>query len=187
MRVAVVLMCLALVACNQHIPLEIRQAPALNPSFESVQADPGYFKGADVRWGGEIVGIENRQTDTILEIAARPLSSSGRPESGDKVYGRFLVRTDKFLEPSVYEKGRLLTIAGVVESLHQGKIDDHTYQYPVIFGLTLRLWPELPTYISDPYWGSYPPYGYPSSYFRFNYGYHHYPLYWRYDPYFRYR
>ncbi len=136
--------------------------------------NPDAFVGKRVRWGGTIVTVENRRTETWLEIVARPLQRGGRPTSTGATTGRFFGRVAGFLEPETYQRGREVTVVGTLSQSITRTIGEFPYPFPVVNVETAYLWEQLPDY--DPYyyrryyWDA--PYYYPW----WPYGpFHHYP------------
>src|SRR3569832_2359742 len=76
-------------ACASQVPRPNREAP-LGPTLEMVRGHVQQYIGADERWGGSIVKVENRPAETELEIVARPLQDYGRPAEEGVGSGRFL-------------------------------------------------------------------------------------------------
>ena len=95
-----------------------------------------------VLWGGTILGIQNLEASTQIEILAYPLNSSQRPLVSDQPLGRFILRKAGFLEPNTFTQGRWMTVLGQVESLETGKVGATTYQYPVVDAQQIKLWPK---------------------------------------------
>jgi outer membrane lipoprotein len=159
-----VLALLSLGGCQSAVPLEIRSEPALSLSLADVQADPAAREGWLVRWGGAIVKVENRNTETWFEVLGTTLDGEGRPKDLDNPTGRFLARVHGFLDPAVYRPDRKLTVYGTVAGSESRPIGDRPYIYPLIKTQTYYLWPE---YVVDDayarsYW--YDPYYYPYYY-----------------------
>ena len=172
------LLLLLLTACAGNVPLNIRQPPVNNPGIREAGTNLNQYLGQKVRWGGTISAIENKVTDTWIEIVGRELGSYGRPYANDESLGRFLVRIDGYLDPVIYEVNREITIYGVVESTITRKIDEYPYIYPLVKAEEYYLWPEY-TYRDIGYTG-YDPYYYPYPfryYSRFGFGYGYRDLY----------
>ena len=188
-RLPTVIVSLFLTACAGNVPLTIRQPPADDPGISKVRTDPVLYTGRQVRWGGTISAIENKATETWVEIVGRKLGSYGRPYTSDQSPGRFLVRIEGYLEPEIYTAKREITVYGVVESTITRKIDEFPYTYPLIKASEYYLWPRY-TYRNYRYMDVYP--YYPDYYSPFLYPGHFYPYAgfgYRYHPYpgFRYR
>ena len=153
-------------------PAIIRE-PVDGPGVAEVRSAPAQHLGARVRWGGEILRVENRNNSTRLQVVARRLTRSGRPVNSDRTPGRFIAQIDDFLEPTQYQKGRELTVVGALSTSVTKPIGQHDYEYPVVQVEALHLWPQPPTY-----YGPYPygPY-YRYHYYPYPYWYHPYPYY----------
>ena len=104
---------LLLAACST-VPDNIRNAPTDNPSLGAVRETPDRFQSHDVRWGGDILVIENRENFTELTVLARPLSSNGKPSTTDASPGRFIAHIPTFIDPEEYTSGRTVTVRGTV-------------------------------------------------------------------------
>lgn len=158
---------LALTSCASNIPITIQKPPPGNPAVELVRSDVSKFVGSQVRWGGTIASVENRQNHTLIEIVARELRSNGRPNENDRSAGRFIAQIEGFLEPAIYEKGRLLTVNGTIADQTTRTIGEFTYTFPVVIADDYFLWQPLlppPRYNQVPFyydpWYTYP-YPYP--------------------------
>lgn len=160
------LMALLTAGCASNVPREIREAPVNNPGVAEVRVDTARFIGAQVRWGGTIAAVENRSTETRVEIVARALDGSGRPRETDRSPGRFIAVIDGFLDPIVYAEGRELTVTGVIAREETGSIGDHEYVFPVVQTGNYLLWPlrpelqpyDFPPWYYDPWYPWHPYY-----------------------------
>lgn len=153
---------LGISACS-NIPEKIKQAPASNITPDEARQNPQTFKGQSIRWGGEVIQIDNKPEYTHIIVLAKPLDIDGQP-SGDKPqYGRFIAQINRFVEPSLYATGRDVTVTGVFSNTHQQMIGEYPYQYPVVTVDTIYLWPlpvePDPDYWYDPWypWGGWHP------------------------------
>ena len=152
---------LLLSACTS-IPAEIRSAPPGDLRLEMVRQQPDSHLGERVRWGGQIVSVENGERETWVVMVARPLGFAGRPEDTDRSPGRFLARFDGFLDPATYKAERELTVSGRLESPQTRSVGAYPYLYPVVRVEQSLLWEPLPDYPPG-YWRSpyYDPWYYP--------------------------
>lgn len=168
------LVSLAFVAagCATNVPREIREAPENSPTLAEVRVDSQRFIGARVRWGGTIAAVDNRATETRIEVVARALDRNGRPRETDRSPGRFIAVIDGFLDPVVYAEGREMTVTGALAGETTHRIGDHEYTFPVVRAENYLLWPprselqprDFPPWYYDPWypWGPYYyPYGWP--------------------------
>ena len=149
------------------LPPELREPPPDNPLPTTVRQSPADFVGREVRWGGLIVNAESDRGRPLVEVSARPLDSAGEPQSDARAQGRFMVYLPTGYDPGLLDKGRPLTIAGVVRGTSAGLplVDAHayylwgtatpTYQPPPPQPRTQYYYYPAPAY---PYWGY--PYGY---------------------------
>lgn len=145
---------LSLAACSTNIPKEISQPLEGSPDVGEVRANADAFKSQKVRWGGLILGTENRQDTSRLTVVAFPLRGDGEPRSSDQSTGRFIAIVDNFLEPTVYKRDREITVTGRVLKTETIKVGDFAYEYPVVQVEQYYLWPEK----VDPVYVDYPPY-----------------------------
>ena len=99
-------------------------------------------KGERVILGGYILETVNEQHASLLTMLQAPLDSRNRPKSQDLSEGRFLIRTEEFLDPEIYSKGRKLTVGGKVYEVRSQPLGNRSYPYPVIETQELHLWPK---------------------------------------------
>ncbi|SIN93758.1 Slp family lipoprotein [Salinivibrio sp. ES.052] len=97
-------------------------------------------QGEEVRLGGMIVDVKNRESDSVVEIVALPTSQVGRPQINASSLGRFKAIFDGFVEPADYAQGRPITVLGDFQSRQTGKVDDYKYDYPVLKVKGHQLW-----------------------------------------------
>lgn len=157
-RLLIPLLLLFFSACATQEQNAISVPPPLDLSLAEVRSDIPAHLNQRVRWGGSIAGVENRASETWLEIVARPLNSSGRPSAGDESFGRFIAKVKGFLDPAVYATGRLVTVAGIVGGGLTRTIGEYPYTYLVIDADTIKLWErpmEAPYYYSSPFYDPY--------------------------------
>ena len=154
-----------LTACAGSVPRAISEKPANAPSVEVARSTDTGLSGTTVRWGGVIARVENRQTETWIEVVDRPLDRFGRPLETDASGGRFIARVQEFIDPQVHANGRLITVAGTLEKNTRRNIGDYLYTYPLVKADIIYLWPllkDLPPYHYDPFWHDpWYPWGYP--------------------------
>jgi outer membrane lipoprotein len=134
-------------------------------SFSQLRAAPDRYRGQTVVLGGHIIAVRNEARQTVLVVLQSPLGFRQEPQPPDKSEGRFLLKTDGFLDPEVYAKGRALTVAGRVEGQTRENIDDVPYDYLVLEAREIHLWereedlyrnrPIYPPPIYDPWYGGY--------------------------------
>jgi outer membrane lipoprotein len=154
-------------ACAPTISKQLRQQADQSLSFPVLAADPEAYKGKIVILGGVIAQTTTKSGQTELEIVQKNLDYFNEPETADKSEGRFLVITDRFLDPLIYKKDRKITVAGEVMGSEVRKLDELEYRYPVINSQEIKLWSEtksrVPVFLGIGVGGGYGwggPYGY---------------------------
>ena len=166
------LLVLILAGCATNIPDAVRQAPAKALSVAQVQQAPAQYVGRDVRWGGEIVFLENGSDSTDVALLATELGSTGKPDVDGVLDARFIARVAEFLDPAEYAEGRRVTVTGVITGVESRMVGEYAYSYPLVQVQAYHLWPkEKPRinnyYYADPFyypWRGYGPWGrYPYS------------------------
>jgi len=82
---SVALMSLLLGGCATTVPgppvppgIDLSNAPAI----PSVIQSPDSFQNQGVRWGGNVVSVQNQNNSTLIEIIGRPLVGQGQPDLG---------------------------------------------------------------------------------------------------------
>ena len=107
----------------------------------SVAARPQQATGRHVLWGGLILGTDNLQDHTRIEVLAYPLDANARPLTGHEPLGRFILQRDGFLEPVLYAQGRRISVSGTVVGSRAARIGETDHDYPLIDARQLYLWP----------------------------------------------
>ena len=101
--------------CAGPFPSRITDQVDKRLSFADLHKDPGSYKGKWVMFAGVIVSsvIEN-DGSTYLEVVQKPADNQGRPLQTDESGGRFIAVSKQFLDPAVYQGGRVITVVGEV-------------------------------------------------------------------------
>ncbi|MGQ0656666.1 MAG: Slp family lipoprotein [Chromatiales bacterium] len=165
-QTAALMFSLLLVACA---PPQIRHAPLADLQPAQVRVDARAFVGKPVRWGGEILSVQTKLNETVVEVLQSRLDSWGEPISHKYSGERFLARTERFLDPAIYGKGRKVTVAGHVAGITKLPIGETTRDVPVMNAKLVHLWRSYPDYGYRRY-GYYP---YPRFHFGFGIGHGH--------------
>jgi outer membrane lipoprotein len=142
------------------------ESPAV-PFRDLIEAANTYY-GRTVILGGYILETRNLESETVLKILQVPLQFGEEPATKDRSQGRFIVYYKGFLDPEVYKKDRVITVAGIVIGTVVEKIGDNRIQYLEIENREIYLWPDYkrpPPFFYHrryPYYRHYDPfYGYP--------------------------
>jgi len=144
------------------ISRDVRYVALQDVPFGLIAREPEKFKGQTVILGGYILEAENTEGQTVLQVLQAPLDFSQRPVSRDSSEGRMSIYHNGYLDPEIYEKGREITVAGVVRADAARK---HKGPYLEIESREIYLWPEYEDcyrYHAYEYpYRYYHPYGYP--------------------------
>jgi outer membrane lipoprotein len=139
--ILVVLLLLLLGACASGPSFDTSQFDrSLTPAV--VSAEPQHATGRQVLWGGIILEVTNLAHSTLVEMQAYPLGYRDKPRPDEAPLGRFLLEQGGFLEPAVYTKGRLLTVAATITRIDTGNAGESGQTCPVVEAKHLYLWPE---------------------------------------------
>lgn len=128
---AVVLVVVLLAGCAPLVSETLRRK-AVDVPFERVAAEPARFIGEHFIWGGTIITAKQMEKGTELEVMQNPLDSRGYIKEKDISGGRFLVQTQRLLDPLIYRAGRGVTAAGRLVEYREGSIGQMPYTYPVL-------------------------------------------------------
>ena len=154
----------SLTACAPALSKQFREKAVPPVLFNELLGDPNAYEGRNIILGGYILEVKNVSDGSLLIILQAPLDFQNRPHSRDKSKGRFLARTDKFMDPEIYKKDRKITVGGKIAGVSAQLLGDHIYQYPIIVIEELYLWAEeqRQDWLYDPYWDywDYPWYPY---------------------------
>jgi outer membrane lipoprotein len=141
--------------------------------FPTLVAEADTFKGRTVILGGYILETTNRESETVIKVLQVPLRLGEEPGLKDSSEGRFLIYHQEFLDPEVFSKDRVLTVAGEVIGAGFEETRADPIRYLKLKSREIYLWPEYATYNYP-----YPPWPFP--YFWYDYPYHRYRYwYWR--------
>ncbi|HYQ90806.1 MAG TPA: Slp family lipoprotein, partial [Candidatus Competibacteraceae bacterium] len=122
------------------VPASIRTAPPGDLPLSEAVAGAGSHRGVSVRWGGNILALENETGWTRLEIQEHPLDQNGQPQSESGSAGRFYVRAAIPFAPQVYAPGRQITVTGVLTGPAVGGGTGAASSLPVVEAKELYLW-----------------------------------------------
>lgn len=98
-------------------------------------------KGTRILWGGMIISSKNTKQGSLLEVLAYPLNKNHKPDTQTSPLGRFLIEHTEYLETVDYAAGRTVSVVGPLVEIRKGFIGEAEYQYPVLNGEQLFLWP----------------------------------------------
>ncbi|WP_233267423.1 Slp family lipoprotein [Paraglaciecola sp. L3A3] len=140
---SILLVTLFLVGCV-NFPDKLKvEDPNNLVSYQDAASKAEQVTGKQIRWGGAIAKIENKEKTTILEMVYYPLTSYGRPVSDDESMGRYRIEFNGFMDPLVYQEGRLMTFTGELRGLEKGLVGEHNYVFPSVKGKEFYIWKKL--------------------------------------------
>ncbi|MCX4189512.1 Slp family lipoprotein [Methylophaga sp. OBS3] len=160
MRFGFILLSVSILAACSSVPQNIKSAPTNDVQLNQVIANKSITEGNLVRWGGEIVSVENANDMTFIEVVQFPLNHYGKPDTYEDSQGRFVARTSDFYDPVVYKEGRLITFTGVVagETANR-KVDNRSLLMPIIDVNESYRWQRTDrssrAYYTDPFYSPY--------------------------------
>ena len=141
--------------------------------FKTLVTQADQFRGRTVILGGHILETRNLESETIIEVLQVPLTIGEEPGLKDSSEGRFRVYHQGFLDPEIYSKDRVITVAGEVIGSGSEEIGGSRNQYLEIKNREIYLWREyethpypFPSWPYPYYWHGYPYYRYPYWYWR---------------------
>jgi len=149
-----VILMVILGGCATQVPVPISTIPAANLTVAEVRAGPDRFVGSEVRWGGVITKVENRASQTWIEMVSRELKKNGQPRIDSGSSGRFIASFPGFVDPVIYGAGQLLTVVGTIKGETTRPIGEYAYLFPLVAVSTFYLWPEEDDSVRHEY---YPP------------------------------
>ncbi len=149
----VLLLFCGLTGCASVFSQQVQDRALPRVPFRELLEKGEVNKGDLVILGGYILEARNEPGRSVLSILQAPLDSQDKPKSRDLSEGRFLMRTERFLDPEIYSKGRKISVAGTVLGIEPQPLGDGSYGYLVIDAQEVHLWPK-----EEPYSRRYDPF-----------------------------
>ena len=109
-------------------------------SFRTLIRDADKYIGHTVILGGYILETKNLESETILKVLQTPLRIGDDPDLKKRSQGRFMVYHKGFLDPEVYGRDQVITVAGRVIGTGVEKIGDEQIQFLKIENREIYLW-----------------------------------------------
>jgi outer membrane lipoprotein len=116
------------------------------------------YAGMTVIWGGRILNVGNLSGESELVVMGMRLDTDEQPRYNLAAEGRFIAKSENFLDPEIYRIGTDVTLAGKITGSEERLVNKAKYVYPVIAIEQLVLW-RAPGYYYDDGYGPY--YGWP--------------------------
>jgi outer membrane lipoprotein len=128
----------ALAGCAAPV---FKDAPRNPATPAEIAMQPERYHGADVVWGGKILGVRNLAERTEVEVVAYPLDRAQRPDQNAPTEGRFILALAGYVEPLDYPAGRFVTMRGRIAGTQSSRIDEHDVAFPLVEDAIVHLWP----------------------------------------------
>lgn len=128
--------------CTPAISKALRERADNNLGLKTVIQDPEAHMGKTIIWGGVIVSTRNTKDGSLLEIVQKPLDIQLGPKRTDDSSGRFLALYEDFLDPTIYDKGRNVTVGGEIGGRRVQPLDEIEYTYPLVVAREVYLWQQ---------------------------------------------
>jgi outer membrane lipoprotein len=127
-------------------------------TYRMLKEEPDRYQGRYLLLGGAVASVRNAKGESVLEVVQYNLDSDGMPLEPNLEGGRFLARTDRFIDPLIFKNDRLVTLVGSVSGHRKQTLGDMEYDYPIINIREMHIWrrPSPVYYYPYPY-----PYYYP--------------------------
>jgi outer membrane lipoprotein len=126
--------------CTSALSNQVMQQTDQTIAFPDLQRQPERYRGAVVIFGGQILETVVKAGETRVQVLQLPLGVQQRPDNTAASQGRFIVVYKRFADPLVYEKGRKITVVGVVEGGQVIMLNDRPYSLPVLLERETYLW-----------------------------------------------
>ncbi len=124
-----------------------RMAEALTDiNFRQLTENAEAYRGQTVVLGGHVIEVRNAAEQTVILVLQTPLGIGQEPAPPDQSEGRFMLSHQGFLDPEVFTKGRLITMAGRVTGMTREAIDKEMYDYVTLEALEIYLWEQYENY-----------------------------------------
>ena len=141
--IAAVTLLLSACTSSKVIPPDLKEQIDSSVTFRDLKASPQTFQGRTVLLGGEVLGARRVQDGVELEMLQLPVKGDDPPvERRTESQGRFLAVDRPGGDPASYPPGTRLTLIGTVTGDETRRLDESTYQYPVIDVKHLYVWSE---------------------------------------------
>ncbi len=126
--------------CTSVLSNQIIQEADGKIAFPELLKQPDRFRGAVVILGGQIIETVARENETWVQVLQLPLGDRQQPNHTAASQGRFLVVYPRFVDPLIYEKGRKITVGGVIQGGRVITIGGKPYTVPALLERETYLW-----------------------------------------------
>jgi outer membrane lipoprotein len=138
---SIILAVFLLAGCASVISSKSRKLVDRSVSFTDLLNDPARYNGHFVMLGGGIVTLWNKSNGADeLELVQLKINDRGEIVDATVSEGRFFAMSSTFLDPAIYQPGRLVTLVGEVQGTKTVQIGERESVYPVLLIKELHLW-----------------------------------------------
>jgi outer membrane lipoprotein len=127
--------------CATGISRETRLQVTYEGTFTALQKAPANHTGEIVMFGGKVIEAKSSPTSSEITVLQLPVDTRHRPKDGDRSEGRYIIRSDQFLDPAIYQAGTLLTVVGKMTGSELRSIGGFQYVYPLVEAIEIKPWP----------------------------------------------
>jgi outer membrane lipoprotein len=154
---ALILLLLLLAGCASNVPDAVRLDIGERLSVAEAQQRPQALAGKRVRWGGEILAVNNHRDFSDVVILRRELFNGGEPRPGGGEAKRFIARFDGFIDPAEFAVQQRLTVVGQLAGIKQLPVGEFRYAHPVVRVEQAHRWAKYvpvrePAWHRDPFY-----------------------------------
>ena len=104
--------------CASPISKPVMETVDPGRPFSLVVENPQAYIGSIVLWGGTIEKIVPGPEKTRVFVTQCPVDSKGVPQT-DATYGEFIAHTPDSLDPLLFHRGMVITIAGMLDGVEE--------------------------------------------------------------------
>ena len=151
-----------LAGCGSPLSRDALREADRDAEYARVVADSQAHRGTTLVLGGRIADNLAGREGTELEVLKYRLGRRDRPEEPAPEEGRFIARTERLLDPSLYGPGRLVSMTATLVGRETRDLRGKPYDYPVFEIGDIHLWEAPPPPQTYPR-----PFFYPSLHFRY--------------------
>lgn len=151
----IIVICAALLAvgCATGISRQGRSLVTFHGPFSELQRNPDKHTGEIFLAGGKILEITASPTFSEIKVLHLNLNRRERPSENGPSEGRYLLQSNRFLDPEIYKKGTLLTVLARLTGNEIRAIDGFDYKYPKGEIIEIKLWPPYGRTTPDVHFG----------------------------------
>ena len=165
--VIILILLICLVSCTSVIRKDLIEQGTRNPSLAELIRDPEMYRNRIFILGGVVARTTLKPEGSEIEALYIPVDSFGYPQETGISSHRFLAvypREQGVLDPLIYQKDRVISIAGTFTGVVASRLDEMEYVFPHFRITQIYLQPKKPAmayyYYPPPYggplWWGYP-------------------------------